>query len=104
MTGTWHNILGDGEEDAVLLSPTVVPRSGDDVVLKWASVQGVNMGGSWAPGAGNSPRRVDGCVCAYDIETDISAKCGADFPLLYERILSVCMWCTCGYMRALMPL
>lgn len=86
-----------GEPGSEMLHTTVLPRSGDLGELRWASIHGVNVGGSCKPGSGMRPLLPGGCVCGYDIETDISATTGDAFPLPESRIISLAVWCDCGY-------
>lgn len=86
-----------GEPGSEMLPTTVLPRSGDLGELRWASVHGVNIGGKCIPGSGARPLLPTGCVCGYDIETDISAATGNAFPLPESRIISLAVWCDCGY-------
>ncbi|KAL4864627.1 hypothetical protein BDV12DRAFT_200956 [Aspergillus spectabilis] len=85
------------EPDSEMLATTVLPRDGVLGDLRWAAVHGLNAGGSCIPGAAQRPILPDGCVCGYDIETDISATTGNAFPLPESRIISLAMWCSCGY-------
>lgn len=72
------------------------PRVTDE---QWAAILGVNVGGSCVPGGGSVPIPVSGCACGYDIEVDISDLHGSQFPLpdAHTRILSVALWCSCGF-------
>lgn len=87
-----------GEPDSELLPTMVLPRNGELGEMRWVTVHGINVGGTSKPGAGIRPMLPPpGCACGYDIETDISATTGNAFPLPESRIISLAVWCSCGY-------
>lgn len=89
--------LISGEPDCEMLPTTVLPRNGVLGDHRWAAVHGINVGGTCKPGVAQDLLLPPGCVCGYDIETDVSATTGNAFPLPESRIISLAVWCTCGY-------
>lgn len=93
-------VLRNGEaiipEDDVGYVPSKVDTF---VTLRNATILGLNTSGPCEPGVAHEYKTIDGCVCGYDIELDMRGMEKDGFPLPNTHILSVALWCTCGYKR-----
>src|SRR6186713_1105507 len=93
-----NGVLRNGEADRPWTVVGPVPPNKDFFgPLRLASAMGVNVGGDCEPGAVRMRREVSGCVCGYDIEVDLKYQEHGSFPLPSAEILSIALWCTCGY-------
>lgn len=66
-------------------------------LLRKATVLGINTSGDCYTGCAKQYQLVEGCTCGYDIELDLRNQERGGFPLPSVPILSVALWCNCGY-------
>lgn len=75
-----------------------VPSKVDSfVTFRNATVLGINISGSCTIESGKIYETIEGCTCGYDIELDMKGETRGGFPLPSVPILSIALWCTCGY-------
>lgn len=60
------------------------------------SILGVNIGGDCTTGCAKEYKPVQGCVCAYDIETSMEDCVAGGMSLKDGKILSIAAQCSCG--------
>ena len=95
-----NKIIRNGEADTPFTNVGFAPKKADSfVTMRNATILGVNISGDCNPGAGKKYKRIEGCVCGYDIELNMQGQERGGFPLPSVFILSVALWCTCGYKR-----
>jgi len=69
--------------------------------IRVASIHGINVGSKCRPGLGIVPSEISQmCTMGYDIEISLSLVKSGGFPPPYSKILSIALWCTCGYCKA----
>ena len=69
--------------------------------LRVASIYGINIGSKCKPGLGVIPDEIPNvCTMGYDIETSLALVKEGGFPPPYSKILSIALWCSCGYCKA----
>lgn len=92
------DVVRNGEADVPLEAVSPIPPNKDFfAVLRKASVLGIALGGDCKIGAAKRCVEVDGCVCGYDLELNLSNEKKGGFPLPSTPILSSALWCSCGY-------
>lgn len=69
------------------------------ITYRNATVLGINISGSCEVKTGDIYNKIEGCSCGYDIELDMRGQVRGGFPLPSVPILSVALYCTCGYKR-----
>jgi DNA polymerase elongation subunit (family B) len=93
-----YGVLRNGGARKPLADVGYVPSKVDSfVTYRNATVLGINISGDCTIESGKIYTTVDGCTCGYDIELDMRNEIRGGFPLPSVPILSVAMWCTCGY-------
>lgn len=93
-----NEVVRNGEADIMLKTVSPVPPNSDFfAVLRRASVLGIALGGDCKIGAAKRCKDVNGCVCGYDLELNLSNERRGGFPLPSTPILSSALWCSCGY-------
>lgn len=76
-------------------------RSGWVKPIELASMYGINIGCNCKPGLGSLPKILPKyCTMGYDIEVSLSLVRTGGFPPSYSKILSIALWCSCGYCKA----
>lgn len=94
-------VVRNGEADTPLEVVSPVPPNKDFfAVLRKASVLGIAIGGDCTIGAAKRCVEVNGCVCGYDLELNLSNEKKGGFPLPSTPILSSALWCSCGYQES----
>ena len=69
--------------------------------LRIACIYGINLASSCKSGLGTVPITMPKvCTMGYDIEVSLSLVKTGGFPPPYSRILSIALWCSCGYCKA----
>lgn len=93
-------VLRNGGAAKPLTDVGYVPSKTDTfVTYRNATVLGINVGGDCTVGSGKIYEPIEGCTCGYDIELDMRGQSRGGFPLPSVPILSVALWCNCGYKR-----
>ncbi|KAL4766681.1 hypothetical protein BDW60DRAFT_202064, partial [Aspergillus nidulans var. acristatus] len=91
-------ILRNGEALEPLLDVGYTPSNSDAfATLRKATVLGINISGDCEVGCAKPYAKFEGCTCGYDIELDLRDEQRGGFPLPDTPILSVALWCTCGF-------
>jgi DNA polymerase elongation subunit (family B) len=76
-------------------------RSGWSKSIRVASMYGINVGCKCEPGLETVPTiNEKECVMGYDIETSMHLVRRGGFTPSYSRIVSIAIWCSCGYCKA----
>lgn len=91
-------ILRNGGAVKPLTDVGYVPSKTDSfVTYRNATVLGINISGDCSTESGKIYEQINGCTCGYDIELDMRGETRGGFPLPSVPILSVALWCNCGY-------
>lgn len=94
------HVLRNGEAVVPYDDVGYIPSKVDAfVTLRNATVLGINISGSCDPGVAHEYTTINDCTCGYDIELDMRGLERDGFPLPNVNILSVALWCTCGYKK-----
>lgn len=87
---------GEAEVEGQVLS--IVPPGSDFFApIRSAAILGVNIGSTCELVSNPEYTVVEGCTCGYDIELDLRGTERGGFPLSDCPILSIAMWCDCGF-------
>lgn len=93
-----RGILRNGEAINPRSDIGFIPPSNDPFTdCKKATVLGINISGNCTVGNAKIYKEVEGCTCGYDIELDLRGEERGGFPLPSTPILSIALWCTCGF-------
>ena len=100
VVGSWRSrgVLRNGGSISPLTDIGYVPTKVDSfITYRNATVLGINISGDCTIGSGKIYETIKGCTCGYDIELDMRGETRGGFPLPSVPILSVALWCICGY-------
>ncbi|KAI1906225.1 hypothetical protein LOZ61_006783 [Ophidiomyces ophidiicola] len=93
-----NGVLRNGEALEPLLDVGYTPSNSDAfATLRKATVLGINISGDCEVGSAKPYTRLEGCTCGYDIELDLRDEQREGFPLPDTPVLSVALWCSCGF-------
>lgn len=93
-------VIRNGEAINPMENTGYAPHNRDIfATMRKASVLGINISGDCMTQCGKEYVPISGCTCGYDIELDLRSEERGGFPLPTVPILSVALWCTCGFRK-----
>lgn len=91
-------VLRNGEAVEPYTDVGYTPSNSDSFgALRKATVLGITMSGDCEVGSAKYYNPIEGCTCGYDIELDMRNEERGGFPLPSVPMLSIALWCTCGF-------